>query len=139
MRAAEKKWICLFGVIFVLALVAAYAVNHIHQDNRIAEVFLHNKLVKTIDLDRVEQPYTFRLDTGNGGYNVLKVSPGKIEVVEANCRDQICVNQGAIHDGVKPIVCLPHELVIKINGEKTVVSHAEEHSHDHSQPDIVTR
>ena len=41
---------------------------------------------------------------------------GRIRVSQADCPDQVCVDQGWIADGTVPIVCLPHKLVIEIVG-----------------------
>jgi hypothetical protein len=34
----------------------------------------------------------------------------------ANCPDQTCVKQGVIKDGTVPIVCLPHKVIVRIEG-----------------------
>ena len=44
----------------------------------------------------------------------MEVSEGKIRVCEADCPDQVCVNQGWISSEAVPIVCLPHKLMIEI-------------------------
>ena len=51
-----------------------------------------------------------------GGSNTVQVEKGRIRVSEADCPDQICVNQGWISGGAVPIVCLPHRLMIEIVG-----------------------
>ena len=50
------------------------------------------------------------------GHNTVHVAPGSIAVTEADCPDGICVAQGAIDRGGVPIVCMPHRLVVKIEG-----------------------
>jgi hypothetical protein len=49
-----------------------------------------------------------------GESNTISVQRGKIAVVDADCRDKICVNTGYISTGAAPIVCLPHKLTIMI-------------------------
>ena len=44
------------------------------------------------------------------------VEPGRIRVESADCPDKVCVNQGYISDGTVPIACLPHKLIIRIEG-----------------------
>ena len=51
------------------------------------------------------------------GYNIVAVEDGKVFVKDANCRDRICVNSAAIYKKRQSIVCLPHKLVIEIEGE----------------------
>ncbi len=53
---------------------------------------------------------------GEEDYNVLEISGGQASVVEANCGDHTCVRTGAISREGETIVCLPHHLVVRIEG-----------------------
>ena len=54
---------------------------------------------------------------GGGGHtNTLVIRDGKARVVEASCPDRICVRQGAIQYAGESIVCLPHRLVVTVEG-----------------------
>ena len=130
-----KKWALVILVILALSGGAALWVSQQHSGGHIAKIYLNEKVIRTIDLDAVKKPYTFRVDCGDGAYNDIRVSHGVIRIVKAHCPDQVCVHQGAIKDGVAPIVCLPHRLLIKIDGE-TVAKHDHgDHDHDHSGTD----
>ncbi len=48
--------------------------------------------------------------------NTLVIEDGTARVVEASCPDQICVRQGAVRYAGESIVCLPHRLVITVEG-----------------------
>ena len=48
--------------------------------------------------------------------NTLVIQGGKARVVEASCPDRICVGQGAVQYAGESIVCLPHKLVITVQG-----------------------
>ena len=50
------------------------------------------------------------------GYNIVTVEDGKVFVVEADCRDQICVDHKKIEKTGETIVCLPHKMVVEIIG-----------------------
>ena len=50
------------------------------------------------------------------GYNKINIAPDGISVVEADCRDHICIDQGKVSTEGVPIVCLPHRLTIEIEG-----------------------
>ena len=110
----QKYWIGFFVVLFALSGGAWFWISQQHHSAHVAEITIGGKVVKKIDLDAVTEPYTFTLETPNGGWNKIAVRPGEIESLEANCPDQICVHHPPIHDGSDPIVCLPHELVIRI-------------------------
>ena len=53
---------------------------------------------------------------GDGHTNVLVIGDGTAQVVEASCPDQICVRQGAVRYAGESIVCLPHKLVVTVEG-----------------------
>ena len=55
---------------------------------------------------------------GGDDYNVLRIAGGEASIVEANCGDHTCVRTGAISREGETIVCLPHRLVIRIEGGK---------------------
>ena len=48
--------------------------------------------------------------------NTLVIEGGKARVIEASCPDRICVGQGAVQYAGESIVCLPHKLVITVQG-----------------------
>ena len=53
---------------------------------------------------------------GDGDYNVLEIRDGAAAVTEANCGDHTCVRMGAISRDGETIVCLPHHLIVSIEG-----------------------
>ncbi len=53
---------------------------------------------------------------GAEAYNVLRIANGAASVTEANCGDRTCVRMGAVSLEGETIVCLPHRLVIRIEG-----------------------
>ena len=81
-----------------------------------ANVYVDGELYGTYDLSSAVIPYEVRIES-EYGYNILRISRGAIEVAEADCEGQDCVRQGQIHDQLIPIVCLPHRLIIEIEGQ----------------------
>lgn len=58
-----------------------------------------------------------RIVLGEGEHtNTLVIENGAAQVVEASCPDQICVNQGVVRYAGESIVCLPHKLVVTVEG-----------------------
>ena len=53
---------------------------------------------------------------GAADYNVLEISGGRAAIVEANCADHTCVRTGWISREGETIVCLPHHLLVRIEG-----------------------
>ena len=58
-----------------------------------------------------------RLESENGGYNILVIKNGKADIIEASCPDHVCVDQRAISKTGEAITCLPNKTVITIDGE----------------------
>lgn len=81
----------------------------------VARITLDGELIREIPLDEVEESYSFVVEDEEGS-NTILVEPGRIRVSEADCPDQVCVNQGFISDSTVPVVCLPHKLMIEIVG-----------------------
>lgn len=108
-------------VIFALLLAAVAAsaawllLRGRRTDTPVARITQNGTQLEEIDLNRVDEPYSFVLEDENGSNTVL-VEKGRIRISEADCPDQICVKQGWISDGTVPIVCLPHKLVVEIVG-----------------------
>lgn len=50
------------------------------------------------------------------GYNRIVVEDGAVSVTEADCADKICVHEGKISRTGEVIACLPHELIITVQG-----------------------
>ena len=57
-----------------------------------------------------------RLESANGGYNILIIKDGKADITEASCPDHVCVDQRAISRTGEAITCLPNKTVITIEG-----------------------
>lgn len=49
-------------------------------------------------------------------YNLLTVSASGVSMEAADCPDQICVHHIPIKSGGESIICLPHKLVVEIQG-----------------------
>lgn len=51
-----------------------------------------------------------------GSYNLLVVSDGMVTMEAADCKDQICVHHKPIISERESIICLPHKLVVEMEG-----------------------
>ncbi len=56
------------------------------------------------------------------GRNVLMIEGGEAYVEEADCPDRLCVHQRHISKSGEAIICLPHKLVITIEGKEDAPS-----------------
>lgn len=111
----RKTW---FWIVLLTVLAAASAGVYLLRGTpgRLAVVYVDGEAVRTFDLDAAAIPYEETIVTPDG-YNTVRVSRDGVSVTAADCPGQDCVRQGAIHDGLVPIVCLPHRLVIEIEDD----------------------
>ena len=55
-----------------------------------------------------------RVQAGPG--NIVCIAPDGVWMEFSDCPDQCCVRQGKIENGLFPIVCLPNQVTVWING-----------------------
>ncbi|WP_195989053.1 NusG domain II-containing protein [Clostridium sp. D53t1_180928_C8] len=79
----------------------------------IANIYKDGICIYSIDLSKVTSPYEISLKYDDE-INIVSIEKNKISIIDANCNDKICVNQGHISNTITPIVCLPHKIIIKI-------------------------
>lgn len=53
-----------------------------------------------------------------GGSNQIIIKDKSVRMSEADCPDKICVHTGKITKTGETIVCLPHRVVVEINGKQ---------------------
>ena len=109
----KSFFITIAIVVFVCILLTAFA---IFQDNgSVAEIYQDGRILHTISLDKVENPYEITI-SGQDRHNIVLVEKGKISMKDATCPDGLCKKIGAIKNSSYPIVCLPNKVIIKIKG-----------------------
>ena len=82
-------------------------------DSAYVEVKIDGEIYGTYPLD---EDIRERIESADGGYNILVISDGKASIEKANCPDKICVNHRAIHYSGDSVVCLPHKLTVTVVG-----------------------
>ena len=102
----NRTWIIIFAAVIVLCL---FALLGSHERHDMVGIYRDGELIRTIDLDAVTEPYDILIGEAE---NVIHVEKGSVYVSSASCPDKVCVKQGRLSDN-RPIVCLPHKLVIK--------------------------
>ena len=112
---SNKFWLILIGAVLVLSLAASLVIFLGGDKATAALIYQDGVCIRRIDLTGVDAPWSFTVEW-EGGYNVVEVDRGRIRVAEADCPDQTCVRQGWRSAGTVPIACLPHKLVIQLEG-----------------------
>lgn len=117
----QKKIALIVSVVIILlftgSLLAIYFMNLNDNSFTYANIYQNNRLIKTINLSEVTEPYTFTVYYDDDDYNVIQVRNGSIGIIEASCPDGLCKNTGFTSGSSLPITCLPNHLVIELSGE----------------------
>lgn len=108
----KKNDIILIIGIAILAL-GAIALLVLHQ-NEGAKVLVtvDGKVIKELDLHK-DQVFPIEIEDDK---NIIQIKDGYATMIEANCPDLICVHQKAISKEGESIVCLPHKVIVTVEG-----------------------
>ena len=110
-----RTWIIIFGVLLAVCVGVSVLV-FCGPAGRVANIYRDGQCIYSVDLSRVAEAYEMTFEDERGS-NVVRVEPGRIAVIRADCPDQVCVHDGWLADSGAPIVCLPHRLVIRLEKE----------------------
>lgn len=109
----RKKDIMMIAVLLILALAGLGIVQYMQRDaGATVTVTVDGKIYGTYALN-TSQTIEFDEDTG---YNRIVIQDGHVQMEEADCPDQYCVQHAPIHYNHETIICLPHKLVVEISG-----------------------
>lgn len=116
MKKVDK--LIFWGVLF-LSCAMLFASNLLFgnvKDTRIV-ILLNGKEYASYAQNALTSPKQLEIKTENG-YNKIILSEEGAKIKEADCRDGQCI--GMIKNAGEMLVCLPHRLVIKIDGKSEV-------------------
>lgn len=109
----------VLAAVFIVSCIAVLKIINSSEDKKTALIYSGGKLIKEISLDNIDEPVVLKVESEDGGYNIIEAENGKIHVKEASCPDKVCMNTGYISSSALPISCLPNKLIIKIEGNKS--------------------
>lgn len=106
----KKKEILFFIIILIAAGIFCIIAPKINTTSDSVSVSIDGELYQQFDLSNSEN---ITIETEQG-YNILKIQNHTAKVIEADCPDQLCVQQKSISHTGELIVCLPHKMVVEI-------------------------
>lgn len=111
-----KKADILLGIILIfLCLGVSFAIAQSDAFPKFVKVTVGSELYGTYDLSQ-NQDITIKK---NGHINVIRIHNQEVQMMESDCKNQVCIHQGAIRQVNQTIVCLPNHVIISIEGEKS--------------------
>lgn len=118
-----KKWDIVLLIALLLLSLLPEGVFILRGSDRTLEgtqavVQVNGSVYKEIPLSEHHGTDTFTIQT-NSGYNTVVVKDQTIGIVEADCPDKICIQEGFIRNPGETTVCLPHKVMIEIRSTAT--------------------
>jgi len=116
MKKGDKITAIVIACIIVISSIGVFAyMNIVKGSHHIAEIKQDGKVIRTVDLDKIDTAEEIKI-TYNGGYNIIRIEKGRIRIIDADCPGKLCVKTGWITESGQSVICLPHKLIIKIQG-----------------------
>ena len=108
----HRNDVILIAALLLVAGVLALWLGLTRRAGGVARVQIDGETVLELPLDQDTQ-----VVLGEGEHtNTLIIENGTAQVIAAGCPDQVCVRQGAVRYNGESIVCLPHKLIVSIEG-----------------------
>lgn len=114
----KKRDFLLIGVFLIAAAVLWLVTKTATGGNTGGKVvvFKDGKVFATVPLTADE---TVIVEDENGNRNVIRVEGGEARMIEANCRDQVCVHTRPAGKDGQSIICLPNRVTVEIRSTQT--------------------
>lgn len=106
----KKDIILLIGVIAVCGIAALFIFVFNTEEGSYAQITVDGEVYGIYDLS---EDQTIEIDT-DYGHNAVQITGGTAVMIEADCPDGYCIDQGAVKNNKQTIVCLPHKVVVEI-------------------------
>ncbi|MBQ6848407.1 MAG: NusG domain II-containing protein [Clostridia bacterium] len=114
MKSRFKNDIMLVSIILVVALILFLFFKFSLKTGDMVVISINGETAFKLPLN-TDTEKTVKSELGE---NVILIKGGIAQIISADCRDKICVHHEAISKSGETIVCLPHKLVVVINGEE---------------------
>lgn len=111
--------IFIYMLLAVFALIGFLGMKYMVtvEGQRVVVILLDGEEIDRIPLKPNMRSKEIQIDARDGDYNIVHIDYEGVSIVEASCRDSLCIKQGSIERPGQSIVCLPNRVVIKILGE----------------------
>lgn len=103
MKKADIKLIITLAAVGVIALAAVLLCSQ-----------KGTTVVITQDKQQLFSGSLYYNQTIDLGTNVVEIKNGKVDVISADCKNQVCVDHKKITKKGEQIVCLPNKIIITI-------------------------
>ncbi|SFT83791.1 hypothetical protein SAMN02910356_02360 [Selenomonas sp. GACV-9] len=116
MKMLKKADILLIVLLLLLSLLPLRAGTNKKPAAVYADISVGGQLSRRVVLSAHQGRETFTLQTPDGHYNTIEIDDDTIAVIDADCPDKLCIQQGKARKAGDIIACLPHKLIIEVKG-----------------------
>lgn len=117
MNTKRNDFILIFGLLAFCLLFLLFRIIFSSKDDLVANVYYDDEIILTVSLDK-DNSYKVN---GSLSEMIIIVQDKKIKVLESDCKDHICVNQGFIFRENQTITCLPNKIFIKLEKKDSLI------------------
>ena len=117
MNTKRNDFILIFGLLAFRLLFLLFSIIFSSKDDLVANVYYDDEIILTVSLDK-DNSYKVN---GSLSEMIIIVQDKKIKVLESDCKDHICVNQGFIFRENQTITCLPNKIFIKLEKKDSLI------------------
>ena len=96
----------------MLAVLIAAVAMLTRPEGGMVEVYVDGKLEYSYPIN---EDRTFEV-RGGEGFNIVEIRDGGVSVIDADCKNGLCVKSVAISKNGQQIVCLPNRMIIVVRG-----------------------
>ena len=110
------------GVVVIAAILYFSGILRPSGEGAEAVITIDGELYNRYNLN---EDTTVTIEIPDVGFNTFSINNGKVDMINADCRDHICVDHIPISLNGETIICLPHKLIIEIeSGDESAVDSA---------------
>ena len=109
-----KRDIMLIATLIIVCAAVFLIINFVvKKDGITAAVKVDGNIVYMLPLDKNA---SVTVEGYQGGSNTIVIENGTVYMKDADCPDKLCEKTGKISKNGETIVCLPHRVVVEIQG-----------------------
>ena len=67
-----------------------------------------------------EYPLDSQMTVDVDSHNFVRIENGTAYMIDADCPDKLCINQGKARDNAKKIICLPNRVTVEVTKKSEI-------------------
>ena len=115
-RGDKTAW-AIVSILLLLSISGSLLYRVLQRDGIVAVITKDGEVLKKINLEKVTSAREWTIEGKLKTFNTIRTEPGQIRFMDSNCPNRICVDSGWLKKPGDMAVCLPHRLVIIIEGK----------------------